>query len=115
MFDDDGTCMVCGLENAPEDHFHDADILRDGARGQYLSPTFVLDAYGLLNLKDDELTNAASRWLDEMGHGGSATEDDYDHVLDSLSNLESDLDSAGFVVSWDDGYVIWKVENDANA
>lgn len=112
MYDDDGTCLVCGLEDAPEDHEHEAEIMRDGWRGQYLAPTLVLDIDAITPAGSvpSDVLKAASRWLDTMGPAVDETaEDDCTLVLDWLSDHDyALLDEHGWLLVQDDGYAIYR-------
>ncbi len=107
-------CEVCGEDlTGGLEHEHEAIIIRDGARGQYLAPTFVLDVADLVGIDKvpADVRAAAAAWLDQMGARGIDVQDfDAELVLDWVSTRASSLlADAGYTDISDDGYVIYKI------
>jgi len=114
---EDFECIVCDAKGEqPSGHEHEAVVIRDGWRGQFLAPTAVLDIEEFGIAVPSEVLAEAKRWLAEMDERDDRQEHHdeepfTDLVLDWLSEQgESALYDAGYVIVWEDGYVIYKRE-----
>lgn len=130
IWEDADSCPICGADVpstvkyagslidafwADHEHFDAVEIVRDGWRGQYLTPTFVGDVSDLVGADKvpNEVRAAADVWLASMGPASPDVEpsaDDVETVLDwTTYHADSILADAGYLADWDDGYIIYKL------
>lgn len=123
-------CIYCGMEptdpdygkgcfqpdgNTDGEHTLGVDVIqRDGARGQYLTPMMVGDMESLGVDVPADVRLVAEKWLasalPEGMNNPDPTKDEFQLVTDfTMYSGEYALADLGYVVTWDDGYVIYKV------
>ena len=111
--DDIEACETCG--GPVRDHYP-AVVVREGARGVFLVPTFLLDGAFLLYGEDAPPTpearadialamRALRRMTDRTLPDVSG--DDWQALHDAIPHMDGALYAAGYRVCWDDGYTIY--------
>jgi hypothetical protein len=88
-------------------------VIRDGWRGQYLVPTFILDTEDIIpGTVETDILELAEKWLAQMDDYSlpSLTDDENEAVMWDVDFCERALYEAGFIVEWDDGYTITENE-----
>jgi hypothetical protein len=105
-------CTIChGSGDREHDHSGDVAVMRDGWRGQFLAPTFVLDVHDLTSKVPSRMRDIAERYLAQMGMvtlGEETTVEEYEELSDYVTySADSLLADAGYLAHWEDGYVIY--------
>lgn len=117
-------CQYCGDDHGDNEMAHgDPVVIREGAStrtGDDLSVTFLEDVADLYALtfpsrtegKRLEVEATAGHWRNRLPEGGWLPDDDdamsSEALTDDVRDAENLLSEAGYLVSWDDGYLIVK-------